>query len=69
MDIADEQIDDLRGRILATRWPSKEARRNRSQGVSSRDQGARPVLTEDYDFGRMQARDHCVSQVHVEIDA
>ena len=24
IDIADEQIDDLRARIAATRWPSKE---------------------------------------------
>ena len=33
IDIADEQIDDLRRRIAATRWPSKELVQDRSQGV------------------------------------
>ena len=33
IDIADEQIDDLRRRIAATRWPSKELVDDRSQGV------------------------------------
>ena len=33
IDIADEQIDDLRRRIAATRWPSKELVADRSQGV------------------------------------
>src|SRR5207237_224831 len=33
IDIADEQIDDLRRRIAATRWPSKELVEDRSQGV------------------------------------
>src|SRR5213078_3411449 len=33
IDIADEQIDDLRRRVAATRWPSKELVEDRSQGV------------------------------------
>ena len=33
IDIAEEQIDDLRRRIAATRWPSKELVEDRSQGV------------------------------------
>jgi Epoxide hydrolase N terminus len=33
IDIADEQIDDLRRRIAATPWPSKELVEDRSQGV------------------------------------
>jgi hypothetical protein len=33
IDIADELIDDLRRRIAATRWPSKELVADRSQGV------------------------------------
>ena len=33
VDIPEEQIDDLRRRIAATRWPSKELVDDRSQGV------------------------------------
>jgi Epoxide hydrolase N terminus len=33
IEIPDEQIDDLRWRIAATRWPSKELVPDRSQGV------------------------------------
>ena len=33
VDIPDEALDDLRRRIAATRWPSKELVEDRSQGV------------------------------------
>jgi hypothetical protein len=33
VDIADEAVDELRRRIEATRWPSKELVADRSQGV------------------------------------
>ena len=33
VDIPEEALDDLRQRILATRWPSKELVADRSQGV------------------------------------
>jgi Epoxide hydrolase N terminus len=33
IEISDDQIDDLRRRIDATRWPSKELVDDRSQGV------------------------------------
>src|SRR6185437_8683877 len=33
IEIPQEQIDDLRGRIAATRWPGKELVSDRSQGV------------------------------------
>ena len=36
IDIPEEKLDDLRRRIAATRWPSKELVADRSQGVSSR---------------------------------
>jgi hypothetical protein len=35
IDIADEQIDDLRRPIAATRWPSKELVEDRSQSVNT----------------------------------
>ena len=33
IEIPEEQIDDLRRRIAATRWPTKELVEDRSQGV------------------------------------
>ena len=33
VDLAEEDLDDLRRRIGATRWPSKELVDDRSQGV------------------------------------
>ena len=33
VDVAEEDLDDLRRRIAATRWPSKELVADRSQGV------------------------------------
>ena len=33
VEIPDEALDDLRRRIAATRWPSKELVGDRSQGV------------------------------------
>jgi Epoxide hydrolase N terminus len=33
IEIPEEQLDDLRRRIAATRWPSKELVTDRSQGV------------------------------------
>ena len=33
VEVSEEQIDDLRRRIAATRWPTKELVDDRSQGV------------------------------------
>ena len=33
IEVPQEQIDDLRRRIAATRWPTKELVEDRSQGV------------------------------------
>src|SRR4029077_13467953 len=33
VEIPEEQLDDLRRRVAATRWPSKELVTDRSQGV------------------------------------
>ena len=33
VDVPEEDLDDLRRRIAATRWPSKELVEDRSQGV------------------------------------
>jgi pimeloyl-ACP methyl ester carboxylesterase len=69
IDIADEQIDNLRRRVAATRWPSKELVEDRSQGVqlATTKELAR-YWTEDYDFGRVAARLNALPQFTTEID-
>jgi len=69
VDIPKEQIDDLRRRIAATRWPSKELVEDRSQGVqlATTKELAR-YWTEDYDFGRIEARLNARPQFTTEID-
>jgi pimeloyl-ACP methyl ester carboxylesterase len=69
VDIAEEQIDDLRRRIEATRWPSKELVDDRSQGVqlAAAQELARYWAT-DYDFGRVEERLNALPQFTTEID-
>jgi len=69
IEIPAEQIDDLRRRIKATRWPSKELVEDRSQGVQSTplEELARYWETE-YDFGRIEARLNDLPQFTTEID-
>src|SRR5919204_3961625 len=69
IDISDEQIDDLRRRIAATRWPSKELVQDRSQGVQlATIQELARYWAEDYDFGRIEARLNGLPQFTTEID-
>jgi pimeloyl-ACP methyl ester carboxylesterase len=69
IDIADEQIDDLRRRIAATRWPSKELADDRSQGVqlATMRELAR-YWTTDYDWRACEARLNALPQFITEID-
>src|SRR5438309_10622708 len=69
IDIADEQIDDLRQRIEATRWPSKELVDDRSQGVQlATIQELARYWANDYDFSRVAARLNAVPQFTTELD-
>jgi pimeloyl-ACP methyl ester carboxylesterase len=69
IDIADEQIDDLRRRISATRLPSKELVEDRSQGVQlAAIQELARYWANDYDFGRIEARLNNLPQFITEID-
>src|ERR1044071_3256918 len=69
IDIADEQIDDLRRRIAATRWPSNELVEDRSQGVQlATIQELARYWVEDYDFNRIEARLNALPQFTTEID-
>jgi pimeloyl-ACP methyl ester carboxylesterase len=69
IEIPEEQIADLRGRIAATRWPSKELVDDRSQGVQLATLKAlADYWTGDYDFGRVAERLNAVPQFTTEID-
>src|SRR5437762_9785666 len=69
VEIPDEQIDDLRRRIAATRWPTKELVEDRSQGVqlATLQELARYWAT-DYDWRRAEAKLNALSQFTTEID-
>jgi pimeloyl-ACP methyl ester carboxylesterase len=69
VDIPKEQIDDLRRRIAATRWPSKELVDDRSQGVQLATLKAlADYWTSEYDFGRVEARLDALPQFTTDID-
>jgi pimeloyl-ACP methyl ester carboxylesterase len=62
-----EQIDDLRRRIGATRWTSKEL--DESQGVElAMLQALARYWADDYDFGRVEERLNALRQFTTEID-
>src|SRR5438094_115217 len=69
IDIADEQIDDLRRRIKSTRWPTQELVADRSQGVQLATLGALADYWKGgYDLGRIEARLNALPQFTTEID-
>jgi pimeloyl-ACP methyl ester carboxylesterase len=69
VDIPADSLDDLRRRIAATRWPSKELVTDRSQGVqlATLQELARYWATE-YDWRRCEARLNALPQFTTEID-
>jgi pimeloyl-ACP methyl ester carboxylesterase len=69
VEIPEEQIDDLRRRIAATRWPTKELVGDRSQGVQlvTLQELAR-YWTSEYDWRRCEARLNALPQFTTEID-
>jgi pimeloyl-ACP methyl ester carboxylesterase len=69
IEIPEEQIDDLRRRIAATRLPSRELVEDRSQGVQlATIQELVRYWTTEYDFGRIEARLNALPQFTTEID-
>src|SRR6266508_210362 len=69
VDIPEEALDDLRRRIAAARWPSRELVADRSQGVQlATIQELARYWAEDYDFGRIEARLNALPQLTTEID-
>jgi pimeloyl-ACP methyl ester carboxylesterase len=69
LEIPEEKVDDLRRRIAATRWPSKELVSDRSQGVqlATTQQLARYWAT-DYDWRKAEAKLNALPQFTTEID-
>ena len=69
VEISHEAVDDLRRRIAATRWPSRELVGDRSQGVQlATIQELARYWAADYDFGRLEARLNALPQFITEID-
>ena len=69
VEIPEEELAELRRRIEATRWPSKELVEDRSQGVQlATMQELARYWTSEYDFGRIEARLNALPQFRTEID-
>ena len=67
--VPDEDIDEMRRRIAATRWPSEELVADRSQGVQlATIQELARYWTNDYDWRRCEARLNALPQFKTEID-
>ena len=69
VDIPDEALDDLRRRIAATNWPSRELVADRSQGVQlATVQALARYWTSEYDWRTCEARLNALPQFTTEID-
>jgi pimeloyl-ACP methyl ester carboxylesterase len=69
IDIPDEQLAELRRRIEATRWPSRELVDDRSQGVQlATVQALARFWTTDYDWRACEAQLNALPQFTTEID-
>src|SRR3954469_12656133 len=69
VQIAEDDLADLRRRIAATRWPTKELVGDRSQGVQLAVlQELARYWAEEYAFGRVAARLNALPQFTTEID-
>jgi pimeloyl-ACP methyl ester carboxylesterase len=69
IDVPEEQLEDFRRRIAATRWPSKELVADRSQGVQlATIQELARYWTSDYDWRKCETRLNALPQFTTEID-
>jgi pimeloyl-ACP methyl ester carboxylesterase len=69
IDIPEEELADLRRRIAATRWPSKELVADRSQGVQLGPlQELARYWAADYDWRKAEAELNALPQFTTEID-
>jgi pimeloyl-ACP methyl ester carboxylesterase len=69
VEVPEGEVDDLRRRLLATRWPEKETVADATQGVQlTTIQELARYWANDYDFGRFATRLNAVPQFVTEID-
>ena len=69
VEVPGEKLDELRRRIAATRWPTKELVADRSQGVQSATvQELARYWTTDYDWRKAEAKLNALPQFTTEID-
>jgi pimeloyl-ACP methyl ester carboxylesterase len=69
LEIPEEQMDELRRRIAATRWPSKELVPDRSQGVQlAMLQELARYWETDYDWRKAEEKLNALPQFTTEID-
>jgi pimeloyl-ACP methyl ester carboxylesterase len=69
VEVAEEELEDLRRRIAATRWPEKETVGDQSQGVQlATIQALARYWATDYDMRRFEARLNALPQFITEID-
>jgi pimeloyl-ACP methyl ester carboxylesterase len=68
-EVPQDQLDDMRRRIEATRWPTKELVSDRSQGVQlATMQALAGYWTTEYDWRRCEERLNALPQFTTEID-
>jgi len=69
INIPEQQLVDLRRRVLATRWPERETVSDRSQGVQlAKIQEIVRYWGRDYDWRKVEARLNALPQFMTEID-
>jgi pimeloyl-ACP methyl ester carboxylesterase len=69
IEVPEQEIDELRRRIAATRWPTGELVADRSQGVQlATTQELARYWTTDYDWRRCEARLNALPQFKTEVD-
>jgi pimeloyl-ACP methyl ester carboxylesterase len=69
INIPEQQLVDLRRRVLATRWPERETVTDRSQGVQlAKIQEIVRYWGKDYDWRKVEARLNALPQFMTEID-
>jgi pimeloyl-ACP methyl ester carboxylesterase len=69
VEVAQEDLDDLRRRIAETRWPTKELVTDRSQGVQLKTvKELARYWANDYDWRKAEAKLNALPQFTTEID-
>ncbi len=69
VNVPEEALDDLRRRLAATRWPSKELVADRSQGVQlATIQALTRYWATDYDWRKCEAKLNALPQFMTKID-